>query len=83
MGKVEVSKLDFSSKANGSIVRDFLETKSTVSAAAVNRNLCRSPSGIYPFSDFGEECIIRKNHAIIVGYDFRHFKGGGFLYFEY
>ena len=55
-------------------VRDFLDAKYTVSGAADNRNLCRSTSGIYPFSDFGEECIIIKNHAIIVGYDFRRFK---------
>ena len=55
-------------------VRDFLEAKYTVSGAADNRNLCRSTSGIYPFSDFGEDCIIRKNHANQVGYEFRRFK---------
>ena len=55
-------------------VRDFLEAKYTVSGAADNRNLCRSTSGIYPFSDFGEACNVRKNHGNQVGHDFRGFK---------
>jgi hypothetical protein len=72
--KIDFSIVFFIVKLMVPNVRDFLEAKYTVSGAADNRNLCRSTSGIYPFSDFGEACNVRKTHTIQLGHDFRGFK---------
>ena len=60
-----ISKVAYSSIANGPNVRDLFTHKNTVSIAARNRNLYLSTIEIYPFSDFSQEQLDTQNQYIL------------------